>query len=161
MTSVLRSAFYDLIRLYFPPGEHERANSVALTECPTGDPLQVRDEGWVDCGQGQREAKSYGVFRLLDVCFDPALSPESPFTVEQWARRLDPNVNVWMASVVFSRYGWRAWTSCGEAEACEYAGLPIPYPRGPEADLPGAGGLVWLGALALGGYGLYRLARRG
>ncbi|RJQ43378.1 MAG: hypothetical protein C4534_08250 [Gaiellales bacterium] len=76
-----------------------------------------------------------GPFGLLDTCWDPASNPDSPFTREAWAMALDPNVNVWMASVIWSLYGWQAWSTCDECKSCETAGGEIPHPDSPLPSL--------------------------
>ncbi len=146
----------ELIAVYFPEQERERALCIAQAEAVTAG---VRDEGMVDWGQGLKPAKSYGPFALVDVCWDPAMNPASPFSPEQWANILDPNVNVWAASVVWSHGGWRSWTTCGACGACEVAGGPIPYPRGPirvrsDVIIPGPPKLP----LIIAGVGLVALA---
>ena len=93
-----------LIAEYFPADQVEEATCILNAECPPGSdgwPAScVAGQGQVDCGAGLRDAAAYGPFGLLDTCFDPAMNPTSPFTPEQWAMVLDPNVNTWMASVV-------------------------------------------------------------
>lgn len=158
------SPYYDLIRLYFPPSEWTRANCIANNECSpdrVGYPQScVGDEGLTDCGHGAVQSRSWGPFQILDSCWNPDLNPDSPFTSEQWTMVLDPNVNTWMASVIWSRSGWGAWTSCGLCEACSVVGSAIPYPNGPVSltvippeivKPPGAGPAVFgLGALIVG-----------
>jgi hypothetical protein len=160
------SPYYDLIRLYFPSSEWERANCIANEECSpdrVGYPETcIGDEGLTDCGHGAVQSRSWGPFQILDSCWNPDLNPNSPFTHEQWAMVLDPNVNTWMASVIWSRSGWGAWTTCGLCEACNLPyDTPIPYPNGPVspqdivvADIitaAGAGPAVFgLGALIIG-----------
>lgn len=150
------SPYYNLIQTYLPTSQWANANCISLAECDPASPIYpncVKDEGGIICGPAQGPAKSYGLFGLLDVCWDPALNPQSPFTADQWAKVLDPNVNTWMASVVWSINGWRAWTTCSQCldcppcvystppclapcggNLCAVPGGPIPYPRGP---LPG------------------------
>ena len=130
------SPYNDLIRLYFPPSEWARANCIANNECSpdrVGFPETcVGEEGLIDCcGLGAVQARSWGPFQILDACWNPDMPNYSPFTREQWAEVLDPNVNTWMASVIWSRSGWGAWTTCGLCEACGVAGGDIPYPNGP------------------------------
>jgi hypothetical protein len=135
--------FGRLVSLYFPGSEYDRAWCIATRECPPTPmpqsgiqfPECVKDEGLIDCGAGPVQAKSWGVFGILDACWDPSLNPDSPFTPELWSRVLEPNVNVWMASVIWSANGWRAWTSCEPCNACDVMGGPIPYPRGPVEDV--------------------------
>jgi len=89
--------------------------------------LQCGDSAVVDAPQ------SYGVFGLLDVCWDPAINPLSPVPAEWWARRMEPEVNTWIASLIWASGGWRSWTTA-EATGCNIAsvpGGPIPYPRNP------------------------------
>jgi hypothetical protein len=97
----------------------------------------VAEEGDIDCGQGAViGARSWGIFQILDACWNPDMPNNSPFTREQWARVLDPNVNTWMASVIWSRSGWRAWTTCAYCGVCAVEGGPIPHPRRPVEVLP-------------------------
>ena len=129
-----QSPYYHLIQRYFPQEQWEIADCILTHECPPdslGYPGCVRDEGLIDCGYGPAEAKSWGLFRILDACWNPEMHPESPFTTEQWAQVPNPNVNTWMASVIWERAGWRAWTTCDLCDACDIVGGPIPYPRGP------------------------------
>lgn len=154
----MANPFIGIIRLYFPPTEWARASCVANAEC---DPASANyptacmgDEGGINCGAGDRQARSFGIFKLLDVCWDPAMQSASPFTAEQWARVMEPNVNTWMASVIWSRYGWRAWTTCEDCVACAIPGGPIPYPRGPSNETISKGpGLltILMASLAVGG----------
>ena len=126
-----------LIRRYFPESQWVAAECIAEKESVSGDNTLpyggIRSEGWMTCGTDPtpREAKSYGLFAILDVCYDPAMNPDSPFTSYQWQAVLDDNVNTWMASIIWSNAGWRAWTSCPECNCCDVLGEPIPYPRGP------------------------------
>ncbi len=153
----------NLIDRYFPEQERANALCIAAAEWPVeigGSPslmpprdILVRDEGMLDCGQGLKPAKAYGPFALLDVCWDPALNPDSLFSSAQWASILDPNVNVWAASVVWSHGGWRSWTTCAACGACEVTGGPIPYPRGPvqvRQPLQSSAGPILVGVAGVG-----------
>lgn len=131
------------IQHYFPPSEWERARCIAWNECPwdmTNWPNSCETPSGVhSCGQSQSQnSTTYGPFMLMDVCWNPDLNPGSPFTAEQWAQVKDPMVNTWMASVIWSASGWRAWTTCSDCPGtCTVTGTPIPYPRGPfDAPLP-------------------------
>lgn len=130
------------IRRYLPPSEWERARCITRRECNPGregyPESCVAEEGMIDCGNGVVRARSWGPFQILDACWNPAMNPRSPFTREHWAKVLDPNVNTWMASVIWSSSGWRAWTTCAGCEVCGVTGGPIPYPRGPveDAEIP-------------------------
>ena len=129
--------YIHLIHRYFPASEWDAAECIIGQECPediSGWPYGcIRYQGWMTCGTDPtpREARAYGMFGILDVCYDPAMNPESPFTPYQWQAVLDPNVNTWMASVIWSNAGWRAWTSCPACNCCDVLGEPIPYPRVP------------------------------
>jgi len=145
-----------LIQKYFPESEWDRADCIAAIECVAG-PCQSSDKGLVDCGgPGPVYAKAWGVFGILDACWSPYYNPSSPFTRDEWDHVLDPEYNVWMASVIWSLGGWKVWTTCSECNACDIPGGPVPCPGGPLSCLPppqeGAGmvaplllGLVFLG----------------
>lgn len=126
-----------LVQRYFPLSEWVRAECIIEQECPSSQaswPYScIQAKGWMTCGPNPtpRQASAYGMFGILDVCYDPALNPDSPFTAEQWQRVLDPNMNAWMASIIWSNAGWRAWTTCEACTACDVLGEPVPYPRGP------------------------------
>ncbi len=65
------------------------------------------------------------------------MNPSSPFTAAQWASVLDPDVNTWMASKIWSIGGWALWTT-SEPSICNCQGVPggaIPYPDGPVATV--------------------------
>ena len=146
------SPLWQHITRYFPESQYANADCIQIKECPAdtpGFPHVVTVQGAIDCGYGLVDARAHGPWQILDACFDPALTPESPFTPEQWAGVYDPNVSTWMASVIYSTYGWRAWTSCSACGVCEVRGLPIPHPRGPV--FPGGGGLSLPLVLATGG----------
>lgn len=157
-----------LIQRYFPASQWENAECISRRECSPdrqGYPAScIGYEGWIDCGQGPVEAHSWGIFQVLDACWNPAMNPNSPFTPQQWAQVLDPNVNIWMASVIWSRSGWGAWTTCGAdyCNICDVPGAAIPYPRGPVTEEPpiipipgpsfgGAPALVGVSMLAIAG----------
>jgi hypothetical protein len=78
---------------------------------------------------------------------------------------MEPDINTWMASVIWSRSGWRAWTSCPTCAICEVRGGAIPFPRGPASEqVPTVGlslveGLVAL-AFVAGGIAYVCTARR-
>jgi hypothetical protein len=142
-----------LIKLYFPQPEWDRAECIAALECDPsvpGYPVScVSSEGEIDCGAGPQDSHAFGIFKLLDSCYNPIMNPASPFTLQQWSQVMDPNYNVWMASIIWSKYGWRAWTVCETCAACDIPGGPIPYPRGPvEGVKSGANWLLLLGAAA-------------
>lgn len=138
------------VQRYFPIAEWERAECVIEQECPSSSPgwpySCVREEGLMSCGTDPtpRQAHAYGMFGLLDVCYDPAANPGSPFTPYQWMNVLDPNVNAWMASIIWSYAGWRAWTTCPGCNACDVLGEPVPYPRGPVDLAEPSPPLLWL-----------------
>ncbi len=155
------SPYLGYIRMYFPPSEWERANCITLKENGAQDPAAIGEEGLIDCGQGAVQARSWGLFQILDACWNPELNPNSPFTAAQWALVTDPNVNVWMASIIWKRSGWNAWTTCSYCDCCNLPyDEPIPHPEGPvpptvippEIVKPaGAGVAVFgLGALVVG-----------
>ena len=172
---MITTQYYSLIQRYFPPEEWEHAACISAAECPPGSsgyPAScTRNAGVLQCGAGMPyvNASAYGLFGILDACWDPAVNLDSPFTHELWARRLEPEVNTWMASVIWSRSGWRAWTSCADCRLCDFRGGAIPFPRGPDEGLaptlgaPLTGGQILLGlAFAIGGI-VYMVAakRRG
>ncbi len=124
------------IERYFPETQWDAASCITQHECSPdreGYPGScVADEGPINCdGSSGPPAHSWGPFQIFDACWDPARNPNSPFTPEQWALRLDPNVNAWMASVIWERAGWRAWSTCEGCDVCGVRGGPIPHPRGP------------------------------
>ena len=123
--------FAGAIARYFPDDQLDNARCIQRNECSDG--ACVADEGYINC-QGTSAsgmAHSWGGFQILDVCWSPYINPESPFTKEQWDRVLEPEMNAWMASAIWSRSGWRLWTTCEKCEVCGVLGGPIPYPRGP------------------------------
>jgi len=142
------SPYYYLIQRYFPPEQWPAADCITMAECPSQDPIQVVDQGQIDCGVGGVAARAWGLFGILDACWDPALKPTSPFTQEQWAQVLDPNVNTWMASVIWSRSGWGVWTTCADCQVCDVVGGTIPHPEGPVVEAPR--GVSWLPFALLG-----------
>lgn len=128
------SPYFNLIQKYFPPSEWDRADCISAVECPStraGYPKScVASQGLIACGSaGAVQSYSYGPFQILDACWNPALNPTSPFTREQWARVLDPEMNTWMASVIWSIGGWSMWTVCGSCDACTVPGGKIPLPN--------------------------------
>ncbi len=141
------------IETYFPVSEWERAACVSFAECPpnlSGYPAT--------CVQENFGSKAFGIFGLAEQAWDPEVNPLSPFTRDEWARAMDPNVGTWIASVIWERNGWRAWTTCLDCGACAVRGGPIPYPRGavlvPENMLSGPIPLhviLMAGGLALAG----------
>jgi hypothetical protein len=133
-------AIETLIRTYFPEGEWEHADCILRHECPPTTEAYpagcVREIGNYRCNGVEGLARAWGAFGLLDVCWSPEVQSDSPFTPEQWARVLDPNYNVWMASRIWSLYGWSVWTTfnqCG-IQSVEPGGT-IPHPEGPLANL--------------------------
>lgn len=169
-----QSPYYDLIQRYFPPEEYEHADCISVAECPPsslGYPAGCTERvGVLRCGETLPyvNASKFGLFGILDACWDPEVNPDSPFTAELWARRMEPAINTWMASIIWSRSGWRAWTSCATCGLCQMPGGPVPYPRGPnegpmvEIAGPGpvllaAGGVVLaIGAVAYVAKGIRR-----
>ncbi len=126
------SPYFYLIQRYFPPDQWQNANCITIEECPSQNPAYINtDQGLIDCGNGPVQSKSYGLFQILDACFDPSLTPTSPFTTEQWAQVLDPNINTWMASVIWSAGGWIRWTTCDVCGIRDVPGGVIPYPDAP------------------------------
>jgi len=187
--------YQDLIARYFPLDQQVNAACIMEAEttawasvCGATPPEScVVDLPPMSCFPTQpvQPAKAYGLYKIVDVCWDPALAGEAntPFTPGEWANILDPNYNVWAASVVWSIAGWRAWTTCGacaNCPSCVYAtppcalpctlgicgvqGGPVPYPRGPV--LPVTGGypispLLAYGVIGVTLYGLAYLDYRG
>jgi hypothetical protein len=135
-----QSPFYPYIQAYFPREQWEIADCIQVKECsPTREGYPdscVAEEGLVDCGHGPVQARSWGIFQILDACWNPALNPDSPFSPQAWAQVMDPNVNTWMASVIWSRGGWGAWTTCSLCDACSIPGGAIPHPDGPLISPP-------------------------
>ncbi len=133
------SPYFRYIQRYFPEAEWDNANCITWRECTWGSPTYpncIADEGYLRCNENAPyvNARSWGVFQLLDACYDPDINPSSPFTREIWAQRLDPNVNTWMASKLWSAYGWRYWSTAAPCELANSVGGVIPYPRGPVYD---------------------------
>ncbi len=130
------------IRAYFPESEWDRALCIATHECsPSRERWPescVGYEGYIDCsGRPTSDPRySFGPFQIFESCWDPGRNASSPFTPEHWAKVLDINVNTWMASVIWSRSGWRAWSTCVYCEACDIQGGAIPHPEGPIALEP-------------------------
>ena len=137
----------DLIQTYFPEGQWGYALCIVEHECPPSTngypgacvrrvPRPIIPAGLWGC--------AWGPFGLVDTQWNPDFNPGSPFTLEQWAWVLDPNVNTWMASKVWSQYGWGmfpACPSCMVASTCRAPGGEVPYPDGPlpELSLPRLG----------------------
>lgn len=134
------------VRTYFPEPQWAPALAVAYCECASGlsGAVQTRATwptdchtpvGPLDCGFGSQQATKYGPFGLVDACWDPQLNARSPFTPDEWARVTDVACNTWMASIVWSINGWRAWSTCDAAgsllnfDVCGVPGGPIPHPR--------------------------------
>lgn len=131
------SPYYNLIQVYFPPDQWDNADIISVHECSpdrSGFPGScVGPEGYIDCA-GMRTTdfrSSYGPFQVFESCWNPAMNPRSPFTPAQWAQVLDPNMNIWMASVIWSSGGWGMWGTCGALNLCGVPGGPIPHPEGP------------------------------
>ncbi len=131
------------IHTYFPESQWGNAACILGVEmveagqaCPDEDPsMCVRQlEAIGSCYPDQPPclAEASGLYGIVSCCWDPALAQDNtPFTPQEWAARLDPVVNVWMASVVYSIAGWRAWSTCAQCGCCDVRGEPIPHPRGP------------------------------
>ena len=152
-----------LIERYFPAEAWGDAECISSAECSpdrAGYPQTcIGYEGWIDCGGGAVEARSWGPWQILDACWSPFMNPNSPFSAEQWGMVLDPNVNTWMASVIFYRNGWSAWTTCAGCGVCAIepppgwqplseplAEGPWPPPPLPQATLLGLLGVALLAA---------------
>jgi hypothetical protein len=131
-----------LIETYFPPDQWINASCILEAEtlawsliCGTTSPEScVVDLGSLACYSDQtaQPAQAYGLYKIVDVCWNPALARNhTPFTAAEWANILDPVYNVWAASVIWSISGWRAWTTCATCGICGVEGGPIPYPRAP------------------------------
>ena len=127
--------FDHFIQRYFPSDQWENAACISLAEVPTdapGYPDVVRSVGPIECaGVAVEDAQAYGIFGILDVCYDPAISLTSPFPQHYWDRVLDPNVNTWMAALIWSINGWEAWTTCASCNVCDVDGTIVPHPRHP------------------------------
>jgi hypothetical protein len=160
-----QSPYFNLIQKYFPESEWDRADCISVKECSPsreGYPSScVVNEGLIRCGGDAVPARSWGIFQILDACWNPDMNPNSPFTREQWAQVLEPEMNTWMASVIWSRAGWQAWSTCDLCNACDVPGGTIPYPNGPAPVSPPpeilpttTQGQGSTGALLLGGLGL-------
>ena len=153
-------SYLQLIQTYFPPEQVANAACILAAETAAwanvcgADPAScVVDLGNFSCYPDQpvQPAKAYGLYKIVDLCWDPAKAGvHTPFTASDWAQILDPNTNVWAASVVWSIAGWRAWTTCSQCadcpscvaatppcalpcggSLCDVPGGPIPYPRAP------------------------------
>lgn len=163
-----RSPYFHLIQIYFPPDQWENADCISSEECPpdwVGYPgTCIGEEGMVKCGEVVGQARSWGVFQILDVCWSPYMNPASPFTEDQWDQVMDPEVNTWMASVIWASNGWSPWTKCSDCNVCQVPGGDIPHPEGPVTTPPGyeppviispevaRGGMIALGiGMMLGG----------
>jgi hypothetical protein len=134
--------YLPLIQTYFPAEQVGTAGCIlgeevtlALTNCLSPEscvtPLPTAVQCYSDQSPGP--ASAYGLYQIIDQCWNPALAGgQTPFTDAEWAAVLDPNTNIWMASVIWSIGGWRSWTTCDACQwACLTPGGPIPYPRGP------------------------------
>ncbi|RJQ43377.1 MAG: hypothetical protein C4534_08245 [Gaiellales bacterium] len=141
------SPYFQYIQRYFPAEQWENADCISTHECSPsreGYPEScIGFEGYIDCaGRPTADPRySYGPFQIFESCWDPGKNPNSPFTPEQWSQVLDPNVNTWMASVIWSRSGWSAWSTCHGCGVCDVQGGAIPYPDGPIYDIPDPGTL--------------------
>lgn len=148
------SRYVGLVSKYFPAAEVDHALCLlsheilgAQAECPGQDPEAcVRVLGGdVGCPDGvlPGPGTASGLFGILDTCWDPTTrSDRTPFIESEWDARFDVETNIWMASVVWSIGGWRAWPSCGwcmegGVSICAITGGPIPFPRHP---VPGSVG---------------------
>lgn len=123
------------IQTYFPQSEWDRAECISRAECSAawnGNPLA--------CKGPEAVGYSWGPFQIYDQVWSPYINSASPFTTAQWDQVLDLNVNTWMASVVWSRSGWGAWSTCHGCEVCGVGPGAIPYPNGPVA----VGGIQWM-----------------
>lgn len=157
-----------LITAYFPEAEWAHAECIARKDClgPQSCVELVNVQGFCPSATDDRGTRpiedgsilpyAFGPFLIVDTCYRPELNEQSPFTVEQWARVRDDNVNVWMASVIWARYGWAAWSNCPEcfgvrSVTCHQStsGGIIPHPEGPIDSLsllpPSPGGVSGLG----------------
>ena len=131
------------IQEYFPQSQWSNAACILMAEkaqamqsCPGADPstcvADLPDYGGCYPDQTPGPATASGLYGIVDRCWDPSLAGDNtPFTPQEWAARLDPLVNVWMASVVYSIAGWRGWSTCSQCGCCDVTGMPIPHPRGP------------------------------
>ena len=131
------------IMRYFPESQWQNAACILAAEmvqaavnCPGVDPascvVDLPEYGSCYPTTSVGPATASGLYGIVDRCWSPALAEDNtPFTPQEWAARLDPVVNVWMASVVYSIAGWRAWSTCAQCGCCDVRGEPIPHPRGP------------------------------
>mgnify|MGYP003395182908 CR=1 FL=1 len=129
-----RSPYYEYIQRYFPQQEWDRADCVSVSEC---SPSRAGYPG--DCIGQEVDGYSWGVFQVYDAVWEPRRNPNSPFSADIWDRRMDPNINTWVASVIWSHGGWSQWTTCAGCGGCGPGGV-IPYPNGPIED--GTDGIV-------------------
>lgn len=110
------------IELYFPPGQV--ANALCVLAAEGGDLFGFDPTRWEPHAAGDN----------------------TPFSSTEWDVRNSPETNAWMASVVWSIGGWRAWPSaCSLCSICDVTGEPIPHPRNPIAprgDVAGGSPLV-------------------
>ena len=131
------------IARYFPESQWQNAACILAAEmdqaaanCPGVNPSQCVTElpEISSCypTMSAGPATASGLYGIVDRCWDPALAGDNtPFTPGDWSMRFDPIWNVWMASVVYSIAGWRAWSTCSACGCCDVKGMPIPHPRGP------------------------------
>lgn len=127
----MNSPYAGLIQRYFPPEEWEHADCIQLRECPTSA------LNWPYCvNTNSPTSHDFGIFQVNDYWWDPTRNERSPFTWSQWQQVLDPNMNVWMASVIWQQGGWSRWSTaplCGLQG--DHGGGQIPYPNGPVVDV--------------------------
>lgn len=175
--AALVDVYAPLVSTYFP------ADAVPAALCILQRQIELADSrdpasvitpvtsGQTSCGSAGGGA--YGLFGIVDACWNPALvGPDAtPFLPNEWEMVLDPNTNVWMASVVWSIAGWRPWATCQGCNLTNAPGVPpqsicnvpgeaVPYPRHPVSQGATDGGLPLL-PLALGAVaalGLHALA---
>lgn len=159
------SPYYGYIQRYFPPDQWGNADCITTHECSpdrAGYPQScIADEGYIDCSGNPTNdmRRSYGPFQIFESCWSPYRENNTPFTREQWDKVLDPNVNTWMASIIWSRSGWSQWSTCHVCGICGVGGGAIPHPEGPVDDQPepfplpfpelGSMGLILLAGMGL------------
>lgn len=145
----------NILTAYQPPACHaDPVNCVAR-----GGPHETCYD-WQTPAQTHR----YGLWLITDACWNPDLAAaETPFTAAEWAQVLDPNVNTWMASVIWSIGGWGKFNGCNDiygddpiagvrSTLCLHRGGPVPQPRHPVAVSAGGSGLI-VAALAVAAIG--------
>ena len=115
----MQSHYVGYIQRYFPPSQWDNADCITLHEVTDQNPNAVSP------------TDDWGLFQINRPTWDPDRNPLSPFTREQWAHVLEPNVNVWMAAHIYSRSGWGAWATASLCGVQNVPPGPVPFPNAP------------------------------